>query len=136
VSFVHARPHSELLEYESTERIEENMSAAVAKRLASIRDRGGIKSRDIAQLLDTTPETVSRWQNGKSDPQQDRLERLLTLEWIVEELNAFYEPEESRMWLFKPHTLLNGDSPAQRLQQGRVEDVKALISQLKDGAFA
>jgi transcriptional regulator with XRE-family HTH domain len=111
------------------------MSAAVAKRLTSIRNRGGIKSRDIAQLLDTTPETVSRWQSGKSDPQQDRLERLLTLEWIVEELNAFYEPEESRMWLFKPHRLLNGDSPAQRLQQDRVEDVKALIAQLKDGAF-
>ena len=111
------------------------MSAAVAKRLSLIRERGGIKGRDVAQLLDTTPETVSRWQSGKVDPQQDRLERLLTLEWLVEELTTFYDPEEARMWLFKPHTLLEGDSPAQRLQAGRFEDVRALISQLKDGAY-
>jgi transcriptional regulator with XRE-family HTH domain len=112
------------------------MSAALANRLASIRDRGGVKSRDIAQMLDTTPETVSRWQSGKVDPQPDHLKKLLTLEWLIAELAEFYEPDEARLWLFAPHRLLQGDSPAQRIQSGRTDDVEALLAQLRDGAYA
>ena len=34
---------------------------AVARKLNSIRESGGIRGREIAQLLETTPQTVSRW---------------------------------------------------------------------------
>lgn len=109
--------------------------SAVANRLDAIRDRGGIKGREIAQLLDTTPETVSRWNTGKTDPQPDRLQRLLALEWLLDQLSNLYEPDEARLWLFSPHRLLDGDRPADRIQAGRVDDVLALIAQLRDGAF-
>jgi transcriptional regulator with XRE-family HTH domain len=111
------------------------VASAVANRLDSIRDHGGIKSREVAQLLDTTPQTVSRWRTGKVEPQPDRLQRLLTLEWLVGELAEFYEPQEARLWLFAPHRLLGGERPADRIQQGRLDDVLALIAQLRDGAF-
>lgn len=111
------------------------MASAVASRLDSIRDHGGIKSREVAQLLDTTPQTVSRWRTGKVEPQPDRLQRLLTLEWLVGELAELYEPQEARLWLFAPHRLLSGERPADRIQQGRLDDVLALIAQLRDGAF-
>ncbi len=111
------------------------MASAVANRLDSIRDRGGIKSREVAQLLDTTPQTVSRWRTGRVEPQPDRLQRLLTLEWLVVELAEFYEPQEARLWLFAPHRLLAGERPADRIQQGKLDDVLALIAQLRDGAF-
>jgi transcriptional regulator with XRE-family HTH domain len=111
------------------------VASAVASRLDSIRDHGGIKSREVAQLLDTTPQTVSRWRTGKVEPQPDRLQRLLTLEWLVGELAEFYEPQEARLWLFAPHRLLGGERPADRIQQGRLDDVLALIAQLRDGAF-
>lgn len=111
------------------------MSGALAERLDNIRERAGIRSRDVAQLLNTTPQTVSRWQTGKVDPQPDRLQRLLTLEWLVGELSELYEPDEARLWLFARHRLLNGDRPADRIQAGQVDDVLALISQLRDGAF-
>jgi len=111
------------------------MAGAVATRLNSIRERGGIKSREVAQLLDTTPQTVSRWTTGKVEPQSDRLHRLLILEWLVGELAEFYQPDEARLWLFSPHRLLGGDRPADRIQQGQIEDVQALIMQLRDGAF-
>jgi transcriptional regulator with XRE-family HTH domain len=111
------------------------MAGAVATRLDAIRDRGGIKSREVAQLLDTTPQTVSRWRTGKVEPQPDRLQRLLTLEWLVGELAEFYEPAEARLWLFSPHRLLGGERPADRIQQGKLDDVLALIAQLRDGAF-
>lgn len=111
------------------------MASAVASRLDSIRDRGGIKSREVAQLLDTTPQTVSRWRTGRVEPQPDRLQRLLTLEWLVGELAELYEPQEARLWLFAPHRLLAGERPADRIQQGKPDDVLALIAQLRDGAF-
>lgn len=111
------------------------MASALAIRLDTIRDRGGIKSREVAQLLDTTPQTVSRWQTGKVEPQPDRLQRLLNLDWLLSELAELYPPDEARLWLFSPHRLLGGERPADRIQQGRVDDVLALISQMRDGAF-
>ena len=111
------------------------MSNALARRLDSIKEHAGIKARDIAQLLDTTPETVSRWSRGKVDPQPDRLKRLLTLEWVMDQLAELYEPAEARLWLFAPHRLLEGRSPAERLQQGEFDEVMTIIDHLKDGAF-
>ncbi len=57
------------------------MPGAVAATLERIRERAGIRSSDVARLLKTTPQTVSRWQHGKADPQPSTLSRLLTLEW-------------------------------------------------------
>lgn len=111
------------------------MSNALAKRLDSIKEHAGIKARDIAQLLDTTPETVSRWSRGKVDPQPDRLKRLLTLEWVMDQLSELYDPAEARLWLFSPHKLLEGQTPAQCLQEGEFDDVMAIIDHLKDGAY-
>jgi Protein of unknown function (DUF2384) len=39
------------------------------------------------------------------------------------------------MWLFAPRRLLGGERPADRIQQGKLDDVLALIAQLRDGAF-
>jgi transcriptional regulator with XRE-family HTH domain len=111
------------------------VASAVATRLDAIRDRGGIKSREVAQLLDTTPQTVSRWRSGKVEPHSERLHRLLALEWLIGELAEFYPPDEARLWLFSPHRLLGGERPADRIQQGKTDDVLALIAQLRDGAF-
>ncbi len=112
------------------------MSGAIATRLDSIKERGGIRSREIAQLLETTPETVSRWNTGKTEPQPDRLHRLLALEWLLDQLADLYEPDEARLWLFSPHRLLDGDRPADRIQADRIDDVLGLLAQLRDGAFA
>jgi uncharacterized protein (DUF2384 family) len=54
---------------------------------------------------------------------------------LVSELGDLYAPEEARLWLFSPHKLLGGDRPADRIQQGRIEDVLTVIAQLKDGAY-
>src|ERR1043165_6178614 len=97
--------------------------SAFVQRLTKIKELGGISGRDVAQLLDTTPETVSRWSTGKVEPQRDRLQRVLELEFFLTELSEFYSPEESRLWLFAPHKLLSGDTPAQRIQNDQAQDV-------------
>ncbi len=111
------------------------MSDALARKLESIKQHGGVSSREIAQLLDTTPETVSRWSTGKVGPRPNKLEQLLTLEWLMDQLAEFFESDEARLWLFSPHRLIGGERPADLIQQGRVKEVVALIEQLKDGAF-
>lgn len=111
------------------------MASAVAARLDSIKAHAGVQSREIAQLLDTTPQTISRWQQGRVDPHSAKLQQLLTLEWLADQLSEFYEPDDARLWLFSRHRLLGGDSPADRIKDGRAEDVLALIEQLRDGAF-
>ena len=111
------------------------MSSALAMRLEIVQQRGGITSREVAQLMDTTPETVSRWRTGKTQPQRDRRDYLLRLEWLVSELADLYPPDEARLWLFSPHRLLQGERPADRIQQGKIEDVLTIIDQLKSGAY-
>jgi transcriptional regulator with XRE-family HTH domain len=111
------------------------MASALASRLDSIKLRAGIKSRDVARLLDTTPETVSRWRKGRAEPQPERLQRLLTLEWLVTELSEFYSPGEAKLWLFSPHRLLGGESPEKRIRDGKLDDVLRLIEQLKTGGY-
>jgi transcriptional regulator with XRE-family HTH domain len=111
------------------------MAGVIAIRLDEMKKRASIKARDIAQLLDTTPETISRWQTGKAEPQRGKLEKLLILEWILSELSEFYEPSEAKLWLFSPHRLLEGKTPADLIQEGRTDDVLAIIHQLRDGAY-
>jgi transcriptional regulator with XRE-family HTH domain len=111
------------------------MAGALATRLDKVQQKGGITAREVAQLLNTTPETVSRWRAGRTQPQPDRRDYLLRLEWLISELADLYSPEEARLWLFSPHKLLGGDRPADRIQQGRIEDVLTVIAQLKDGAY-
>jgi hypothetical protein len=111
------------------------MDNLIARKIDSIKMIGGLRARDLALFLDTTPQTISRWTHGKVEPQQTHLDRLLELEWLVGQLREFYEPKEARLWLYTKHKLLNGDSPADRLQKGEINSVLALISQLKDSAF-
>ena len=112
------------------------MTSALAERLERIKELGGITCREVAQLLDTTPETVSRWSSGKIDPQRDRLHRLLELEFFLGELAEFYSSEEVKLWLFSPHKLLGGKTAAERIQAGETQDVFALLDQLRSGAYA
>jgi transcriptional regulator with XRE-family HTH domain len=112
------------------------MPTPLAKRLERIKTLGGIRGRDVAQLLDTTPETVSRWSSGKVEPRRDRLKRLLTLEWLMDELAQFYSPDEAKLWLFSPHRLLKGETPADRIQTGEFEEVLTIFEQLRDSTYA
>lgn len=111
------------------------MTSAVALRLDSIKDRAGVRSREIAELLATTPQTVSRWQQGRVDPHPAKLHQLLALEWLATQLAEFYAPDEARLWLYSPHKLLAGKRPAELIAQGDTDSVLALIDQLRDGAY-
>jgi transcriptional regulator with XRE-family HTH domain len=111
------------------------MAVAIALRLDEIQKRADISAREVAQLLNTTPETVSRWRKGRMEPQPDRRDSLLRLEWLANELSELYPPAEAHLWLYSPHKRLGGQRPADLIAVGRTEEVLDIIAQLKDGAF-
>jgi len=113
----------------------EPMSNAVARKLDSIRSKGAMKNIDVANVLGLRPETVSRWNQGRAFPQPDAEKTLLELEYIVDQLSDFYEPQEARLWLFSRQKLLSGRTPAELIQTGRTEEVRKVIAQLRDSVF-
>ncbi len=110
--------------------------SALAERLDKIRRVGGITSRDVAKLIDTTPQTVSRWQTGQSSPRPSALDQILKLEWILDQLSQFYDPEDAKLWIFAPHPELDGGSPANAIRAGQTEEVLAIIDRLQAAAYS
>ena len=60
------------------------MTSAVARKLDSIRKKGAMRHTEVANLLGTRPETVSRWNKGHAYPQRTFEKTLLELEYIVD----------------------------------------------------
>src|ERR1700681_1377124 len=108
---------------------------AISRKLQVIEQKGAMRSVDVANLLGTRPETVSRWNNGKAFPRPDTEKLLLELEYIIDQLSDFYEPQDARLWLFSRQKLLKGATPAELIQKGNTEAVIAVINQLRDGVY-
>jgi uncharacterized protein (DUF2384 family) len=111
------------------------MTNAIARKLESIQEKGGMRSVDVANLLGARPETVSRWNQGKAFPRPDAQKNLLSLEYIIDQLSDIYEPKEARLWLFSRQKLLGGISPADLIQDGKIDEVIEAIERLREGVF-
>jgi transcriptional regulator with XRE-family HTH domain len=108
---------------------------AIARKLENITAKGGMRLVDVANVLGTRPETVSRWNQGKAFPHPATEKQLLELEWVIEQLADFYDPQEARLWLFSRQKLLAGRIPAELIAEGKSDEVLAVISQLRDGVY-
>jgi transcriptional regulator with XRE-family HTH domain len=110
------------------------VSNAIARKLETLRRRG-ISSVDVANVLGTSPATVSRWNTGKAYPQRSKELLLVELDYIVERLSEYYSPEEARLWLYSRHRLLKDQKPADLIQEGRIDNVLEVIDQLGDAVY-
>jgi hypothetical protein len=104
----------------------------IARRLDLLEEKAAMRSVDVANLLGTRPETVSRWNQGKAFPRSDTQRILLDLEYIVEQLADLYSPQEARLWLYSRQRLLEGATPAELIREGKAQAVIAVIDQLRD----
>ena len=109
---------------------------ALARKLDTLREKGAIRHVDIANLLGTRPETVSRWNQGKAYPHANTEKELLELEYVVDQLSDFYEPTEARQFLFQRQRLLNAQSPADLIRSGKIDEVVALVRRMRDGVYS
>jgi transcriptional regulator with XRE-family HTH domain len=108
------------------------IAGPVARRLEVLRTKGAMKDVEVANLLGTRPETVSRWNQGRAYPRATTEKALLELEYIVDQLADLYEPREARQFIFAPQKLLGGESPAALIGSGRIDEVMRLVAQIRD----
>src|SRR3954467_3569071 len=103
------------------------MGHAVKKILDVLRDDGGLQGKDIANIVDVSTATVSRWFSGKASPDLKTQTVIAELRYVVDRLAEFYSPEETRLWLHTSHPMLRGERAIDLINSGRTEEVLAVI---------
>jgi transcriptional regulator with XRE-family HTH domain len=111
------------------------MVSAVARILDDLREKGGLKGADIANIVHVSPPTVSRWSHGKGTPPLRTQTVIADLRYIVDRLSDFYTPEETRLWLHAKHPLLDNERAIDLIHEGRTEEILAVIERFDAGAY-
>jgi transcriptional regulator with XRE-family HTH domain len=111
------------------------MSTALSRILDHLRDDGGLQGKDIANIVAVSPATVSRWSSGKATPDLRTQTVIAELRYVVDRLNDFYTPDETRIWLHTAHQMLKGERAIDLINIGRTEEVLAVIESLDSGAY-
>ncbi len=110
--------------------------SAVSRLLVDLKKYGGLNGRDIANIVDVSPTTVSRWSTGTATPSIPKQVVITELRWVAERLSDVYTPEETRVWLHTAHPLLSGGERAiDLINEGRTPEVLEAIEQLDSGAY-
>lgn len=111
------------------------MYGTVARYLDELREVGGLKGTDIANIADVSTATVSRWSTGKASPQPKTQLVLSDLHYIVGRLQDYYTADEIRTWLFARHPQLGGERAIDLINEGRSEEVLNILERLDSGAY-
>jgi transcriptional regulator with XRE-family HTH domain len=111
------------------------MASAVTKIIDDLRNRGGLKGTDVANIAAVSPATVSRWTAGKALPHPKTQLLISDLRYVVDRLSEFYSPEETRIWLYSKHRLLDGQRPIEMINQGQSDKVLSVIESLDEGTY-
>jgi transcriptional regulator with XRE-family HTH domain len=111
------------------------MSTAVSRILEHLKDDGGLQGKDIANIVEVSPATVSRWLSGKATPDLRTQTVIAELRYVVDRLSDFYTPDETRLWLHAKHQMLKGERAIDLINSGKTEDVLAVIDALDAGAY-
>ena len=112
------------------------MSSAVARIIDDLRHRGGLKGTDVANIASVSPATVSRWTSGKALPHPKTQLVISDLRYVVDRLSEFYSPDETRIWLYAKHRLLNGERAIDLINQGHADRVLEVIESLDEGSYS
>ncbi len=109
--------------------------SAVSRLVKDLKVYGGLKGRDIANIVGVSPPTVSRWSRGEGGPTIEKQRVIAELRWVAERLADFYAPDEARLWLQSGHPQLDGERPYDLINQGRTGEVLEIIERLDSGVF-
>ena len=111
------------------------MSGAVARIVDDLRTRGGLKGTDLANITEVSQATVSRWAAGRASPHPKTQLVISDLKYVVDRLADFYTPEETRIWLYARHPLMDGARAIDLIHDGQTDQVLTVIESLVDGTY-
>jgi uncharacterized protein (DUF2384 family) len=112
------------------------MPAAMVNVLENLKSAGGLRGADVANIACVSPATVSRWTSGKASPHPKTQLVISDLRYVIDRLAEFYAPDETRMWLYSRHRMLDGKRPIDLIQAGQAEDVLAVIDGLDQATYS
>jgi transcriptional regulator with XRE-family HTH domain len=110
-------------------------ASAVAKIIDSLRERGGLKGVDVANIASVSPATVSRWTAGTALPHPKTQLIISDLRYVVDRLSELYSADETRVWLYSKHRLLDGARPIDLIHEARTDEVLGVIESLDQGSY-
>ena len=113
----------------------EEMPSAIKKYIDHLKDDGGLSGADIANIVDVSTATVSRWVTEKATPQPKAQVVLADLHYVVNRLKDYYSANEIRTWLYARHPQLDGKRAIDLINAGKTEDVLVVIDRLESGAY-
>ena len=111
------------------------MTNAFSKTISDLKDRGGLKGVDVANIAKVSKATVTRWYAGTHSPQPKTQLVLSDLRYVVDKLAEFYTPDEIRMWLNSRNDLLDGRRAIDLIHEGQTEVVLEAVERLSDMAY-
>jgi transcriptional regulator with XRE-family HTH domain len=112
------------------------MQSAMVTVLENLKLAGGLRGADVANIAAVSPATVSRWISGKVFPHPKTQLVISDLRYVIDRLAEFYAPDETRLWLYARHRLLDGKRPIDLIQAGQAEDVLAVIESLDQTTYS
>ncbi len=108
---------------------------AIARLLDDLKERGGLKGTDVANISAVSAATVSRWSAAKAFPHPKTQLLISDLRYVVDRLAEFYSPDETRLWLYAKHPLLHGARAIDLIRDGRADEVLAVIESLDSATY-
>ena len=111
------------------------MQGTVTRYIMELRETGGLKGTDIANITEVSKATVSRWASGTATPHPRTQLVLSDLHYIVGRLEEYYSAKEIRTWLYARHPQLDGARAIDLINQGRSEEVLRVLDRLDAGVY-
>jgi transcriptional regulator with XRE-family HTH domain len=95
--------------------------------------RRALSLNEIGQIAGVGDRAVQNWASGSSKPEGNSRERLLELNYVIEQLADVYTDEGIEIWLHSRQRSLDGQRPLDLLKEGRFEDVLSAVERLAGG---
>lgn len=110
---------------------ESGMYAAIVQ---SLREQA-LTTDELAAVVGVNSRQISNWASGHNTPKGARRDRLLEVQYIVEQLRDIYTREGAEIWLHGRKRSLGGERPIDLMREGRFQSVLAAIDRLRHGAM-
>ena len=101
------------------------------KKLAAI-----FGNNSLARIIQVNQSQTSRWILGDEQASVINQQKLIDLDYIIDQLSITLYPDQIEQWLQNPNAHLGGASPINVFQVSGLASVIPAISALSTGAFA
>lgn len=95
--------------------------------------RRALTLTEIGEIVGAGERAIQKWAAGAARPEGAKRDRLLELQYVIEELSDVYKPEGVDIWLHSRQRALDGRRPLDVLKAGEFQTVLQLVQRLAGG---